>query len=74
MPAVMEDLDNIFIAKHISEQLFGQFKCLYISIQIHLINIDQKSICTVVELDHFDVTVLSQSAFNVYSQNATIVN
>jgi hypothetical protein len=74
MSAIVEDFDNIFVAKHISEQLFGQLKSLYVSVQIHLINIDQESVCTIVELNHFDITILSQSSFNVHSQNATVVN
>lgn len=69
MPAIMEDLDDLFITKDISEQLFGQFKSLNISIQVHLINVDQKSVCTIVKLNHFDVTIFSESSFNVYADN-----
>ena len=69
MSAIMEDLDDLFITKDISEQLFGQLKSLNISIQVHLINVDQKSVCTIVKLNHFDVTIFSKSSFNVYTDN-----
>lgn len=40
MPAVMEDLNNVLIAEYISQQLFCQLKSLYITVKIHLIDVD----------------------------------
>lgn len=66
--AIMENLKNFGICHNISQNFSSKPESLEFCLFIHIPNVQQKGIFSIVELNHFNKSSLSQISLKVYSQ------
>jgi hypothetical protein len=70
----MENLYYVFIQHQITQDLAGKPKSLEISQLVHMPDIDQEGVTTVVQLDHLDKTSTSQTTLQVHTHDRATQN
>lgn len=70
----MEDLYYVFIQHEITQDLAGKPECLEITQLVHMPDVDQEGIPTVVQLDHLYKTSTPQATLQVHTHDTATQN